>query len=162
VVLTAIAMWLHLDVRTVGDMGKLPDSLPVFLVPDIPLNLDTLLIILPHRSLAVVGLLESMMTATIVDDMTDTPVIKTGNARLRASPISAPHLSGMAGCAMIGQSVINVWRSGPSVHPHCRCGPAVYGSLPQGPGLANPYGRAGRRDDHGFDWYLFMAFSYRP
>jgi SulP family sulfate permease len=95
VVLTAIAIWLHLDVRTVGDMGKLPDSLPVFLVPDIPLNLDTLLIILPYSAgLAIVGLLESMMTATIVDDMTDTPVIKTGNARLRASPISAPHLSG--------------------------------------------------------------------
>lgn len=74
VVLTAIAMWLHLDVRTVGDMGKLPDSLPVFLLPDIPLNLDTLLIILPYSAgLAVVGLLESMMTATIVDDMTDTP-----------------------------------------------------------------------------------------
>lgn len=56
------------------DMGKLPDSLPVFLVPDIPLNLDTLLIILPYSAgLAVVGLLESRMTATIVDDMTDSP-----------------------------------------------------------------------------------------
>ncbi|KAE9797530.1 sodium-independent anion transporter, partial [Escherichia coli] len=74
VVLTGIAMWLHLDVRTVGDMGKLPDSLPVFLLPDVPLNLQTLLIILPYSAgLAVVGLLESMMTATIVDDMTDTP-----------------------------------------------------------------------------------------
>ena len=113
VVLTAIAMWLHLDVRTVGDMGKLPDSLPVFLVPDIPLNLDTLLIILPYSAgLAVVGLLESMMTATIVDDMTDTPSDKTGNARHRASPISAPPYRGMAGCAMIGQSVINVKSGG--------------------------------------------------
>ena len=56
----------------VGDMGKLPDSLPVFLLPDVPLNLQTLLIILPYSAgLAVVGLLESMMTATIVDDMTD-------------------------------------------------------------------------------------------
>jgi SulP family sulfate permease len=84
VVLTGISMWLHLDVRTVGDMGKLPDSLPVFLLPDVPLNFDTLSIILPYSAgLAVVGLLESMMTATIVDDMTDTPSDKTGSVRLR-------------------------------------------------------------------------------
>lgn len=89
VVLTGIAMWLHLDVRTVGDMGKLPDSLPVFLLPDVPLTIQTLLIILPYSAgLAVVGLLESMMTATIVDDMTDTPVTRTGNAKRRVSPIS--------------------------------------------------------------------------
>ena len=74
VVLTGIAMWLHLDVRTVSDMRKLPDSLPVFLIPDVPINLQTLLIILPYSAgLAVVGLLELMMTATIVDDLTDTP-----------------------------------------------------------------------------------------
>jgi SulP family sulfate permease len=112
VVLTAIAIWLHLDVRTVGDMGKLPDSLPVFLVPDIPLNLDTLLIILPYSAgLAVVGLLESMMTATIVDDMTDTP---SKNRECKAQGIAnicTSFIGGMAGCAMIGQSVINVkWR----------------------------------------------------
>lgn len=77
-----------------GDMGKLPDSLPVFLIPDIPLNLDTLMIILPYSAgLAVVGLLESMMTATIVDDMTDTPSDKTASARRRAWPTSAPPLS---------------------------------------------------------------------
>lgn len=73
VILTAVSLFLHLDVRTVGDMGKLPDSLPIFLLPDVPLNMDTLLIILPYSAgLAVVGLLESMMTATIIDDMTDT------------------------------------------------------------------------------------------
>jgi SulP family sulfate permease len=113
VVLTAIAMWLHLDVRTVGDMGKLPDSLPVFLVPDIPLNLDTLLIILPYSAgLAVVGLLESMMTATIVDDMTDTPSDK--NRVQGSGHRQYLHLlyRGMAGCAMIGQSVINVKSGG--------------------------------------------------
>ena len=74
--------------------GKLPDSLPVFLLPDVPLNLQTLLIILPYSAgLAVVGLLESMMTATIVDDMTDTPSDKTGSAKLRASRTSAHPLS---------------------------------------------------------------------
>jgi SulP family sulfate permease len=63
---------LDLDIRTVGDMGQMPDSLPVFLLPDIPLNLETLQIIFPvSATLAVVGLLESLMTATIVDDLTD-------------------------------------------------------------------------------------------
>ncbi|WP_286800940.1 SulP family inorganic anion transporter, partial [Marinobacter sp. UBA2498] len=72
VVLTGVAMYLNLDIRTVGDMGELPDTLPIFLWPDVPLNLETLMIILPYSvGLAVVGLLESMMTATIVDDLTD-------------------------------------------------------------------------------------------
>jgi SulP family sulfate permease len=63
-----------LDIRTVGDMGELPDSLPVFLLPDVPLNLETLRSSSPYSAtLAVVGLLESMMTASIVDDLTDTP-----------------------------------------------------------------------------------------
>ena len=73
VVLTGVAMTVGLDIRTVGDMGELPDTLPIFLWPDVPLNLNTLMIILPYSvGLAVVGLLESMMTATIVDDLTDT------------------------------------------------------------------------------------------
>jgi len=72
VLLTGVVMYLELDIRTVGDMGQMPDSLPVFLLPDIPLTLETLWIILPvSATLAVVGLLESMMTATIVDDLTD-------------------------------------------------------------------------------------------
>jgi SulP family sulfate permease len=107
-------MWLHLDVRTVGDMGKLPDSLPVFLIPDIPLNLDTLLIILPYSAgLAVVGLLESMMTATIVDDMTDTPSDKNRECKAQGiANVCTAFIGGMAGCAMIGQSVINVKSGG--------------------------------------------------
>ena len=114
VVLTAISMYLHLDVRTVGDMGKLPDSLPVFLIPDIPLNLDTLLIILPYSAgLAVVGLLESMMTATIVDDMTDTPSDKNRECKAQGiANVCTAFIGGMAGCAMIGQSVINVKSGG--------------------------------------------------
>ncbi|MCZ9711993.1 SulP family inorganic anion transporter, partial [Pseudomonas aeruginosa] len=74
IVLTAVAMSVGLDIRTVGDMGELPDTLPIFLWPDVPLTFETLAIIFPYSAaLAVVGLLESMMTATIVDDLTDTP-----------------------------------------------------------------------------------------
>ncbi|TVR64355.1 MAG: SulP family inorganic anion transporter [Gemmatimonadales bacterium] len=114
VALTAVAMFLGLDVRVVGDMGALPDSLPIFLWPDVPLNLETLAIILPYAvPLAVVGLLESMMTATIVDDLTDTrsdrnrECVGQGVANLGAGLVG-----GMAGCAMIGQSVINVKSGG--------------------------------------------------
>jgi SulP family sulfate permease len=114
VVLTLVAMGLGLDIRTVGDMGQLPDSLPVFLLPQVPLNLDTLAIILPYSlTLAVVGLLESMMTATIIDDLTDTPSNKNREcAGQGVANITAGFLGGMAGCAMIGQSVINVKSGG--------------------------------------------------
>lgn len=73
VALTVIALYLHLDIRTVGDMGELPDTLPIFLWPEVPLTLETLQLIFPYSAgLAVVGMLESLMTATIVDDLTDT------------------------------------------------------------------------------------------
>lgn len=112
--LTFVAVFLGLDIRTVGDMGELPDTLPVFLWPDVPLNLNTLLIILPYSvSLAVVGLLESMMTATIVDDLTDTPSDKNRECKGQGiANIGAGLLGGMAGCAMIGQSIINIKSGG--------------------------------------------------
>ena len=114
VVLTGLSLWLGLDIRTVGDMGELPDTLPVFLIPDIPLNMETLAIIFPVSvTMAAVGLLESMMTATIVDDLTDTESNKNREcAGQGLSNISAGFLGGMAGCAMIGQSVINVKSGG--------------------------------------------------
>lgn len=114
VVLTALSLALGLDIRTVGDMGELPDSLPVFLLPDVPWNLQTLMIILPYAlTLAVVGLLESMMTATIVDDLTDTTSNKNREcAGQGIANIAAGMLGGMGGCAMIGQSVINVKSGG--------------------------------------------------
>ena len=114
VVLTALSLALGLDIRTVGDMGELPDALPVFLIPDIPLNLETLQIIFPYAiTMAVVGLLESMMTATIVDDLTDTESNKNRECVGQGlSNIGAGFLGGMAGCAMIGQSVINVKSGG--------------------------------------------------
>ncbi|HDY97556.1 MAG TPA: SulP family inorganic anion transporter [Pseudomonas sabulinigri] len=112
--LTAVAIYLGLDIRTVSDMGALPDTLPIFLWPDVPLNLDTLLIILPYSAaLAVVGLLESMMTATIVDDLTDTSSDKNRECKGQGiANIGSGLLGGMAGCAMIGQSVINVKSGG--------------------------------------------------
>jgi SulP family sulfate permease len=114
VVLTILSLILGLDIRTVKDMGQLPDSLPIFLFPDIPLNLETLQIIFPYSlTLAVVGLLESMMTATIIDDLTDTPSNKSREcAGQGVANIAAGFLGGMAGCAMIGQSVINIKSGG--------------------------------------------------
>lgn len=112
--LTIVSMVMGLDIRTVGDMGDLPDQLPFFLWPEVPLNFDTLSIIFPYSmGLAVVGLLESMMTATIVDDLTDTSSDK--NRECKGQGISnciAGVFGGMAGCAMIGQSIINVKSGG--------------------------------------------------
>ena len=112
--LTAVAIMMGLDIRTVGDMGELPDSLPVFLLPDVPWNLETLKIIFPvSATLAAVGLLESLLTAQIVDDLTDTPSNKNREcAGQGVANIAAGFMGGMAGCAMIGQSVINVKSGG--------------------------------------------------
>lgn len=114
VVLTAFSIYMGVDIRTVGDMGQLPGSLPIFLLPNIPLTWETLLIILPYSvTLAAVGLLESLMTAVIVDDMTDTSSQKNLEcAGQGLANIVAGFFGGMAGCAMIGQSVINVKSGG--------------------------------------------------
>jgi SulP family sulfate permease len=113
-VITAIAMIWGIDVRTVADMGELPDTLPIFLWPDVPLTLETLWIILPYSvALAAVGLLESMMTATIVDELTDTESDKNRECKGQGvANIGSSLLGGMAGCAMIGQSIINVKSGG--------------------------------------------------
>ena len=114
IVLTIVAVLLGMDIRTVGDLGELPTELPIFLWPDVPLNLQTLWIILPYSvSMAVVGLLESLMTATIVDDLTDTSSDRNRECRGQGiANIGAGLLGGMAGCAMIGQSIINVKSGG--------------------------------------------------
>ncbi len=114
VVLTALTVALGLDVRTVGDMGALPDTLPVFLIPDIPLTLETLVIILPYSiAVAVVGLLESLMTQNIVDDLTDTKSDRNQECIGQGIANTATgFIGGMAGCAMIGQSIINVKSGG--------------------------------------------------
>lgn len=114
VALTALAIYGGLNVNTVGDMGKLPSSLPVFLIPNVPFNLETLRIILPYSlTMAAVGLLESMMTAQIVDDLTDTPSDKRRETKGQGiANLVTGFLGGMGGCAMIGQSVINVKSGG--------------------------------------------------
>jgi SulP family sulfate permease len=112
--MTAVAIYWQLDIRRVGDMGQLPDTLPVLLWPEVPLTLETLRIILPYAiPLAMVGLLESLMTSTIVDDLTDTPSDKNRECKGQGlANIGAGLLGGMAGCAMIGQSVINIKSGG--------------------------------------------------
>jgi SulP family sulfate permease len=113
-VLTALTMYFGWDVRTVGDMGALPDTLPVFLVPDTPLTLETLLIILPYSlAIAIVGLLESLMTQNLVDDLTDTKSDRNQESIGQGIANTATgFIGGMAGCAMIGQSMINVKSGG--------------------------------------------------
>jgi len=114
VVLTGLTVYFGWDVRTVGDMGELPDTLPIFLLPNIPLNIETLQIIFPYSvAVAAVGLLESLMTQQIVDDLTDTG--SNRNMECIGQGIAnslTGFIGGMAGCAMIGQSIINVKSGG--------------------------------------------------
>tara|TARA_E500000178_G_scaffold110832_1_gene110606 strand:+ start:12412 stop:13887 length:1476 start_codon:yes stop_codon:yes gene_type:complete len=114
VVLTAVAIAFGIDIRTVGDMGELPSTLPQFLIPDVPFTFETLQIIFPYSmTLMVVGLLESLMTATIVDDLTDTTSNKNRECVGQGvANVATGFIGGMAGCAMIGQSVINVKSGG--------------------------------------------------
>ncbi len=114
VVLTAVTLTLSLDLRTVGDMGELPSTWPVFLLPDVPWTIETLRIVFPYSAgVAAVGLLESLMTATIVDELTDTPSNKNRECVGQGiANLITGFFGGMAGCAMIGQSVINVKSGG--------------------------------------------------
>ena len=114
IVLTALSIWIHAPVNTVSDMGHLPEGLPYFALPQVPLSWETLAIIAPYSAtMAAVGLLESLLTAQIVDDMTH-----TGSNKRRESAgqgianVIAACFGGMGGCAMIGQSVINVTSGG--------------------------------------------------
>ena len=114
IALTAVTLAFGLDLRTVGDMGELPATLPMFAAPDVPLNWHTLAIIAPYSAaVATVGLLESLMTASIVDELTDTPSDKNRECIGQGIANTATgFIGGMAGCAMIGQSVINVKSGG--------------------------------------------------
>ncbi|QQZ08341.1 SulP family inorganic anion transporter [Heyndrickxia vini] len=114
IIITIISIAAGAHVRTVGDMGQLTQSLPTFLIPDIPFTIDTLKIIFPTSlAIALVGLLESLLTAQIVDDMTDTASDKNKEARGQGiANIVSGLFGGMAGCAMIGQSGINVKSGG--------------------------------------------------
>ncbi|MCR2812658.1 SulP family inorganic anion transporter [Microbacterium sp. zg.Y1090] len=114
VVLTAVVVVFGIAVPTVGDQGELPHSLPSLFLPDVPLEWETLRIIAPYAlAMATVGLLESLMTAKLVDDITDTPSGKTREAwGLGVANLASGLFGGMGGCAMIGQTMINVKASG--------------------------------------------------
>ncbi|WP_430240725.1 SulP family inorganic anion transporter [Neorhizobium sp. DAR64861/K0K2] len=111
---TILALSFGIEVPTVADLGAMPTALPDFLLPDVPLTFETLRIIFPYSlALAAVGLLESLLTAQIVDEMTDTTSSKTKECFGQGSGnIVAALFGGMGGCAMIGQSVINVTSGG--------------------------------------------------
>ncbi|MBD2870194.1 SulP family inorganic anion transporter [Paenibacillus arenilitoris] len=114
IIMTVITVWAGLDVRTVGDMGEITQQLPIFHIPQIEWTFETLAIIFPTSlTMAIVGLLESLMTATILDEATETKSDK--NKEVRGQGIAnfvTGFFGGMAGCAMIGQSVINVKSGG--------------------------------------------------
>jgi SulP family sulfate permease len=114
VALTGVTIYCGIHVNTVGDMGKLPTSLPLFALPHVPLTIETLKIILPYAlTMAAVGLIESMLTAQIVDDFTDTSSNKAREMRGQGiANFVTGFFGGMGGCAMIGQSVINVKSGG--------------------------------------------------
>lgn len=114
VLLTAVAIYSGFELRTVGDLGAITKSLPSFLIPDVPFSLETIMIVLPYSlALAIVGLLESLLTASIVDDMTGTGSDKNKESRGQGiANFVTGFFGGMAGCAMIGQSVINVKSGG--------------------------------------------------
>ena len=114
IILTTIVFFFDVDVRTVSDMGDLPSTLPVFIFPDISLSVNTLLVILPYSlALAAVGILETLLTATVLDEMTDTDSDKNKECRGQGiANIITGFFGGMAGCAMIGQSVANIKSGG--------------------------------------------------
>ena len=114
VALTALVVLINIDVPTVSDMGEMPTSLPSLFIPDVPLNLETLQIIFPYAlGMAIVGLMESLMTAKLVDDITDTHSDKTRESWGQGvANIASGLFGGMGGCAMIGQTMINVRTAG--------------------------------------------------
>ncbi|HLR15268.1 MAG TPA: SulP family inorganic anion transporter [Bacillota bacterium] len=114
VIMTIIALTSGVKLQTIGDLGTMPNTLPTFLFPDIPLNIETLKIILPYAlALSIVGLLETLLTSQVIDDMTDTSSNKNREARGQGiANFITGFFGGMAGCALIGQSIINIKSGG--------------------------------------------------
>jgi len=114
ILLTAISIFMNINLRTVGDLGAITRSLPTFFIPNVPFSFETIKIVFPYSiALAIVGLLETLLTSSIVDDMTQTESNKNKEAKGQGiANIITGFFGGMAGCAMIGQSVINVKSGG--------------------------------------------------
>lgn len=110
VVVTAICIIGHVDVRTIGDMGTITATLPPFHIPEVPLNMETFMIVLPYSaSLAIVGLSETLLTSKVIDEMTDSKGDRNRECRgLGIANIVSGFFSGTCGCAMIGQAIVNV------------------------------------------------------
>ena len=110
VVVTAIAITMHVDVRTIGDMGTITATLPPFHIPEVPLNMETFMIVLPYSaSLAIVGLSETLLTSKVIDEMTDSEGDRNRECcGLGIANIVSGFFSGTCGCAMIGQAIVNV------------------------------------------------------
>lgn len=110
VVVTAIAIIGRVDVRTIGDMGNITATLPPFHIPEVPLNMETFMIVLPYSaSLAIVGLSETLLTSKVIDEMTDSEGDRNRECRgLGIANIVSGFFSGTCGCAMIGQAIVNV------------------------------------------------------
>lgn len=110
VVVTAIAIIGRVDVRTIGDMGNITAALPPFHIPEVPLNMETFMIVLPYSaSLAIVGLSETLLTSKVIDEMTDSEGDRNRECRgLGIANIVSGFFSGTCGCAMIGQAIVNV------------------------------------------------------
>jgi hypothetical protein len=167
VLLTIVAVAIGLDLPTVGDKGELPRQPAVVVHPRRSVHLDTLQIIAPYAfAMALVGLLESLMTAKLVDDITDTHSDKTREGWGQGvANIVTGFFGGMGGCAMIGQTMINVKTSrGP--HPDLdlrrRRVPAGARRRPRRRRRPHPDGRAGRGDDHGVGRHDGLAQRQSP
>ena len=162
VVLTTITVAAAIAVPEVGDKGELPDSLPTLGLPDVPYTFETLKIIAPYAlAMALVGLMESLMTAKLVDDITDTPSDKTRESWGQGvANIVTGFFGGMGGCAMIGQTMINVKVSRcphPALDLPRRRLPARPGRRSRRRGRDHPDGRAGRGDGDGRRRHLRLA-----
>ena len=109
ITITIIVSVFNIDIKTLGDMGRITSELPRFLIPNVPFNMDTLMIILPYAiSVSLVGIVESLLTSQLVDDLTDTPSDKNRECVGQGlGNVVAGFFGGIAGCGMIGQTIIN-------------------------------------------------------
>ncbi len=163
VVLTAISFAVPMPLRTVADLGRLPDDLPALVLPHVPATLATLRIIGPYAlAMAVVGLLESMMTASVVDDLTETTSSKRQECvGLGLANLAAGLFGGIAGCGIdrADGRQCPLWRAQPAVDAGGRAVPAAADGGAAPVGARGAGGGAGGDHDHGFDQHLLLGLA---